>query len=51
MSDTAKPATIKDVADALRVPGETLSDFSKAWKDTDDETKAWYKEEVTRAKG
>lgn len=27
-----KTASIKDVADAVKAPGETLSDFSKEWR-------------------
>jgi len=34
-----KTASIKDVADAVKVEGETLSDFSKEWRELSPEDK------------
>ena len=34
-----KTASIKDVADAVKVPGESLSAFSKQWRELSDKDK------------
>ncbi len=39
MSDAPKKASIKDVADAVKIPGETLKDFSATWKELPEEDK------------
>jgi uncharacterized protein YoxC len=39
MPDKPKTASIKDVADAVKVPGESLSAFSKQWRELTPEDK------------
>lgn len=39
MTDKPKAASIKDVSDAVKVTGESLSAFSKQWRELSDKDK------------